>query len=328
MLQLFPEETLASKKLSLKIRDIEVYDRVPNSKFRKLFCYQLQDSTSPPRVTGSDMVDIELFGIHSSKEELRLKLAILPIQISIDQELVSFLDFFFLDRLSQTSQTSLFTTPSTARPIDDAFFRNPLITLEYCEIAPISIQVDYKPKKVDMASIKQGDLAELINLIHLDQARIFLNGVKLTGVKGWHQLVGRLFSIWLPHIKSTQLPQMASGLTGVKTLVNLGSGIADLVLLPIEQYQKDGRIVLGLSKGTKSFIRATTKESARLGGKLATGAQSMLERVESRKHKSSEDMEVQAVPAQLLKPLIRFTETLADSLIRMSQGIDARRNRK
>lgn len=179
-----------------------------------------------------------------------------------------------------------------------------------------------------MASIKQGELSELINLIHLDQARIFLNGIKLTGVKGWHQLVGRIVSIWLPHIKNTQIPQMASGLTGVKTLVNLGSGIADLVLLPIEQYQKDGRIVLGLSKGTKSFIRATAKETARLGGKLATGAQGMLEKAEKRNTSVDGNFEVQAVPAKLLKPLIRMTGTLADNLVRMSQGIDARRNRK
>jgi hypothetical protein len=180
-----------------------------------------------------------------------------------------------------------------------------------------------------MSSIKQGELTELINLIHLDQARIFLNGIKLTGVKGWHQLVGRIVSIWLPHIKSTQIPQLASGLKGVKTLVNLGSGIADLVLLPIEQYQKDGRIILGLSKGTKSFIRATTKESARLGGQLATGTQRMLEKVEKRRNSSStENVEVQVVPAKLLKPLIHLTGNLADALIRMSHGIDSRRNRK
>lgn len=123
LLQLFPEETLASKKVAMKIRDIEVYDRVPNSKFRKFFCYQLQHSTFPPRVTGSDMVDIELFGIHSTKEELRLKVAVLPIQFSIDQELLGFLDAFFIDRISTAMPAPIQTNKHPERLADDTFFR-------------------------------------------------------------------------------------------------------------------------------------------------------------------------------------------------------------
>ena len=35
-------------------------------------------------------------------------------------------------------------------------------------------------------------------------------------------------------------------------------GIRDLILLPLEQYKKDGRIVRGLQKGTTSFTHSTT----------------------------------------------------------------------
>jgi hypothetical protein len=48
-----------------------------------------------------------------------------------------------------------------------------------------------------------------------------------------------LGAAWLPHIKSTQVPNVISGVAPIRSLVNLGSGVADLILLPIEQYKED-----------------------------------------------------------------------------------------
>ncbi|CAG8682500.1 8209_t:CDS:2, partial [Funneliformis caledonium] len=74
--------------------------------------------------------------------------------------------------------------------------------------------------------------------------------------------------IKLPHIKITQVPNVVSGVAPIRSLVNLGSGVADLILLPIEQYKKNGRIIRGLQKGTESFAQATTMEAIRFGIKL------------------------------------------------------------
>jgi autophagy-related protein 2 len=62
--------------------------------------------------------------------------------------------------------------------------------------------------------------------------------------------------------------------------VNVGSGVADLVLLPIEQYKKDGRIVRGVQKGTTAFVKSTAIEAIKLGARLATGTQVILEQAE------------------------------------------------
>ena len=61
----------------------------------------------------------------------------------------------------------------------------------------------------------------------------------------------------------------------------MGSGVADLVLLPIAQYKKDGRVIRGLQKGTKAFIKSTAMEALQLGARLATGTQVILEQAES-----------------------------------------------
>lgn len=62
--------------------------------------------------------------------------------------------------------------------------------------------------------------------------------------------------------------------------MNVGSGVADLVLLPIAQYRKDGRVVRGLQKGTTAFVQSTATEAIKLGARLATGTQVILEQAE------------------------------------------------
>lgn len=57
--------------------------------------------------------------------------------------------------------------------------------------------------------------------------------------------------------------------------------MADLILLPIEQYRKDGRIGRGVQKGGQSFVKSTAMEMMKLGARLATGTQVVLEKAET-----------------------------------------------
>lgn len=77
------------------------------------------------------------------------------------------------------------------------------------------------------------------------------------------------------------MSDLVGGAAPVRSLIQVGTGVADLVLLPIEQYRKDGRLMKGLERGGKSFARTTTMEAIRLGTKLATGTQVILERAET-----------------------------------------------
>ena len=55
---------------------------------------------------------------------------------------------------------------------------------------------------------------------------------------------------------------------GVRSLVNLGTGIADLILLPIKGYNL---FASGLQKGALFFAKAATLETIKLGTQLAVG---------------------------------------------------------
>ena len=86
--------------------------------------------------------------------------------------------------------------------------------------------------------------------------------------------------LWTPDVKATQLVEVISGVAPIRSVVNVGSGVADLVLLPIAQYKKDGRVIRGLQKGTTAFVQSTAIEAIKLGARLATGTQVILEQAE------------------------------------------------
>ncbi|KAJ1648591.1 autophagy- protein 2 [Coemansia asiatica] len=118
---------------------------------------------------------------------------------------------------------------------------------------------------------------ELLNFFPLEDAEMTLNTVKVRGVAGISKLVRELGSAWLPHLTQTQIPGVVSGMTPLRSLVNIGSGVADLVILPLEQYRKDGRLVQGIKRGAQSFARTTALEAIQLGAKVAVNAQTLLE---------------------------------------------------
>jgi autophagy-related protein 2 len=99
-------------------------------------------------------------------------------------------------------------------------------------------------------------------------------------VTGVQRLSTLLQDIWTPDVKANQLADVISGVSPIRSMVNVGSGVADLILLPIEQYRKDGRVARGVQRGTNSFVRSTAMEMMKLGARLATGTQVILERAE------------------------------------------------
>jgi len=76
------------------------------------------------------------------------------------------------------------------------------------------------------------------------------------------------------------LPTVLAGLATLRPFVDVGSGIRDLVVVPMREYKKDGRLVRSIQKGAVAFARTTTGELARLGAKVAIGTQTVLEGAE------------------------------------------------
>ncbi|KAH8550845.1 ATG C terminal domain-containing protein [Umbelopsis sp. PMI_123] len=277
---LLPSTGQLASHLYISVRDFEILDHIKTSMYRKFLSYMRSDMH--PRERGSNMIRFELTSVRpvpsESAEEHRLKFRILPMRLYIDQDAVVFLiNFFSFDgkvlRSTPMAQPEATAASKRRRAENTTFF-------QHVEIYPVIMKVDYRPKHVNYGSLKEGQFAEIVNFFHLDAAEMNLSHVRLTGIKGYDRLAEAVLNHWLPHIRDTQLGNVVTGVSSIQSVVNIGSGVADLVLLPVEQYRKDGRIIRGLQRGTHSFARATTMEAIKIGSRLAAGTQVILEQAD------------------------------------------------
>lgn len=152
--------------------------------------------------------------------------------------------------------------------------------LQRVEVNSIRVRLDFKPKRVDYAGLRSGHTTEFMNFFILDQADMVLRHVIIYGVSGFDKLGKTLNDLWMPDVKSNQLPGVLAGLAPVRSLVNVGGGVKDLVVVPMKEYRKDGRVVRSIQKGAVAFARTTTTELVKLGAKLAVGTQTVLQGAE------------------------------------------------
>jgi autophagy-related protein 2 len=190
------------------------------------------------------------------------------LRLYVDQDALDFLKKFFSFK-DPDSPSAPADTPSEETYI------------QHAEVFPIDLKLDYKPRRVDYRALREGKTIELMNFFHFDGAEMTLRHLTLHGITGWPRFFDTLNDLWTPDVKATQLVDVISGVAPIRSMVNVGSGVADLVLLPIAQYKKDGRIVRGVQKGTKAFVQSTAMEAIKLGARLATGTQVILEQAES-----------------------------------------------
>ncbi|KAH9951459.1 hypothetical protein B0H21DRAFT_719094 [Amylocystis lapponica] len=265
-----PEASLVSRTL-VTIKDLEILDHIKTSTWRKFLTAIEKDSRGNVRESDSNMARVELRSVHPveghSSEEARLRAKILPLRLHVDQDALDFLKKFFSFKDPDS------VPANNTEPADEIYFQQ-------AEVFPVDLKLDYKPRRVDYRALREGRTIELMNFFHFDGAEMTLRHITLTGITGWSRFFDLLNDLWTPDVKATQLVDVISGVAPIRSVVNVGSGVADLVLLPIAQYKKDGRVVRGLQKGTTSFVKSAGIEAIKLGARLATGTQVILEQAE------------------------------------------------
>lgn len=152
--------------------------------------------------------------------------------------------------------------------------------IQRAEIKSIRVKLDFKPKRIDYAGLRSGHTTEFMNFFILDQADMVLRRVIIHGVSGFDKVGKMLNDIWTPDVKHNQLPGVLAGLAPIRSIANVGGGVRDLVVVPIREYRKDGRVVRSIQKGALAFAKTTTSELAKLGAKLAIGTQTVLQGAE------------------------------------------------
>ncbi|KAL8836692.1 MAG: hypothetical protein Q9170_002824 [Blastenia crenularia] len=261
-----PSSGETQSSIDIRVQDLEIFDHVPTSTWKKFATY-MQDAGE--RESGTSMIHIEVLNVRPVADlvasEIILKATILPLRLHVDQDALDFMTRFFEFKDSEAKE------PTTNSEV--AF-------LQRVEVNSVRLRLDFKPKRVDYVGIRSGHTNEFMNFFILDRADMVLRHVIIYGISGFDRLGKTLNDIWMPDIKRNQLPGVLAGLAPVRSLVNVGGGVRDLVVVPIREYQKDGRIVRSLQKGALAFAKTTTSELVKLGAKVAIGTQTVLQGAE------------------------------------------------
>ncbi|KAL1873372.1 autophagy-related protein 2 [Paecilomyces lecythidis] len=257
-------ETVSS--LDVRVNDLEIFDHIPTSTWKKFATY-MHDAGE--RESGTSMIHIELLNVKPvpdlAASEIVLKATVLPLRLHVDQDALDFMSRFFEFKDENA--------PAPSSPSEQPF-------LQRVEVNAVRVRLDFKPKRVDYGGLRSGRTTEFMNFFVLDNADMVLRHVIIYGVSGFEKLGLTLNDIWMPDVKRNQLPGVLAGLAPIRSIVNVGSGVKDLVVVPMREYKKDGRIVRSIQKGAMAFAKTTTNELVKLGAKLAIGTQTVLQGAE------------------------------------------------
>ncbi|KXJ91123.1 autophagy-related protein 2 CAD motif-domain-containing protein [Microdochium bolleyi] len=252
--------------IDVRIRDINVFDHVPTSTWKKFLTY---DQDAGEREMGTSMAHLEILTVKPLPElgasEFVIKATLLPLRLHVDQDALDFITRFFEFKDE--------SAPVHSSPSDIPF-------VQRAEINSIPVNLDFKPKRVDYTGLRSGRTTEFMNFIVLDAAHMVLRHTIIYGVRGFDRLGETLNDIWMPDVRRNQLPGILAGLAPIRSIVNVGSGFRNLIEIPIKEYQKDGRIVRSIGKGAAAFAKTTGTEIVKLGAKLAVGTQYALQGAE------------------------------------------------
>ncbi|PGH07551.1 hypothetical protein AJ79_06221 [Helicocarpus griseus UAMH5409] len=252
--------------LDVRVNNLEIFDHIPSSNWKKFATYM---SDAGERESGTSMVHLEILNVKPVAElaasEIVLKATVLPLRLHVDQDALDFLTRFFEFK---DDSASVDTSPTE------------LPFLQRVEVNAVPVKLDFKPKRVDYGGLRSGHTTEFMNFFILEEADMVLRHVIIYGISGFEKLGKTLNDIWMPDIKANQLPGILAGLAPIKSIVGVGSGFKDLVVVPMREYKKDGRLVRSIQKGAVAFAKTTTNELVKFGAKLAIGTQTVLQGAE------------------------------------------------
>ncbi|CAM9161574.1 unnamed protein product, partial [Hapterophycus canaliculatus] len=271
-----PPPSLLSNLL-LSIKNLHASDTLTSNRPRKTLDHW-RDDRRHPREFQQKMVTVRMTTRSPSDhfcpedaplgDEIMLKVRLLPIHLSFGQHTVDFLRSFSAPaKPGSTLHHEKAAGGDPTGAVDEG--AGPLF-ISCCDVGSVKVKIDYQPRAIKVGALQNGDYMELLNLFPLEGVHLTLQKLLLTGASGWNGVTQLLLQSWVQDITSNQLHKFLAGTTAVRPLVTMGKGVADLVLLPVEQYRRDGRVLRGLRKGTQSFLRAITIETLHTSHRVAS----------------------------------------------------------
>lgn len=242
---------------SLSAHDFEAWDEIKSSDVKRLMGFWVSEEKHP-RETGAAMFRVA-FDMTASRS-IKIKLALLPIRLTIDQDAVTLLTLF---------SEALSAVPSSVMPIYDEPEADSTVDL-MMDVRAFKMKIDYYPKRVDVGKLKRGDYLELIHLFSYQGMEVALKRAHFDRASSSYQVAARtVLESWAQDVFNKQLHKLLAGTA--PSIAAVGSDVVDIVLLPMDVYRKD-RSSSDVKKSTKRFAKTIVVEACSVGTRVASAA--------------------------------------------------------
>lgn len=271
---LFPTSGLYASKLIVTVFNFGVLDCSPKAPWKTVVGYH--HVASRPRETSSQAIKIDMDAVRPDPtdvlEEYRVSFALLPIRLHLDQHHLDFCMKFFSSQFS-ANQGTLFeensnlyrgssydSSPSMDSNLTDSPTEPLLPFFQMFEVLPFNIRIDYSPRRMDLAALRAGNFAELVNMIQWKGIELDLKHVKAAGVHGVGSFSKIFLNEWLQDILQNQIFKFVQGAGPIRPLYAVGSGAAKLVVSPAQHYWKQQHLLHDIRKSFKRVSSMCKRE--------------------------------------------------------------------
>lgn len=201
-------------------------------------------------------------------EEYRLALALLPLRLRLDQDVVAFLSSFG-GAVASAAAPAPAAAPSdapagaaAAAPAgadfpagcyagegDEEDYAAPYF--QCVDVRACGVLIDYRPRRVDVAALRDGSFAELLNLVPWGGVDLSLKALRLHGLVGWDGLAAAAAREWLSHVARTQAHKFVTGVAPISSVCRVGSAVAGLLAVPATHFAAGAA-----AEGTRACLHA------------------------------------------------------------------------
>ncbi|KRZ55741.1 Autophagy-related protein 2 -like protein B [Trichinella nativa] len=267
----------------IDVQDLEVIDKLPTSKVTKLFCgARLSRQSTRPMLSVRCLRALAGGSSSSSSStECSLKVSLVPVRLSVDQETLEFLEQFFklvlvdeslLEDRQLNRSASGCTDSNDASVVDhhrhhqhrrrrlmSKFNRQSSVSyFRSFTLSPsTSVKLEYFGKR--HVDVERGALQGLL----LGLSRLHCTELKLKELQNRHGMLGLdrvlayVMNEWLRDIRNNQLMALVGSVEPLHNVAQIAGGIRDLLWLPVQSLRNEGRLLRGVQRGTASFAVST-----------------------------------------------------------------------
>merc|ERR1712157_221540 len=117
-----------------------------------------------------------------------------------------------------------------------------------------------------------GNYIEILNLLPLEEMVLNLQSVELRNLTGWISVIMELVCKWVQDVSSTQMHKFLTTTSPIRPIANVGDGVKQFVMIPLEEYKQHGHVRKGFQRGTATLAEVVAYEALNISSKVTSFA--------------------------------------------------------